>query len=68
MLTDFPQIKHRANGGVLILHARDVMRSPFAWEGRKRAVVSGEVRIENPGEQAAPLPTARPRPEKRNAS
>src|SRR5262249_46784164 len=39
------------------------MRSPFAWEGLERALVSGEVRIENPGEQGAPMPTARPRPE-----
>src|SRR5499433_4082806 len=65
--TDFRQIKpgalHRANGGFLVLHALDVMSSPFAWEGLERALVSGEVRIENPGEQMAPLPTARPRPE-----
>src|SRR5215468_3701484 len=65
--TDFRQIKpgalHRANGGFLVLHALDVMSSPFAWEGLERALVSGEVRIENPGEQVAPLPTARPRPE-----
>src|SRR5262249_19341399 len=67
MVTDFRQIKagtlHRANGGYLVLHALDVIRSPFAWEGLERALVSGEVRIENPGEQVAPLPTARPRPE-----
>src|SRR5262249_21754210 len=67
VVTDFRQIKpgalHRANGGFLILHALDVMPSPFAWEGLKRALVAGEVRIENPGEQVAPLPTARPRPE-----
>jgi predicted ATP-dependent protease len=67
VVTDFRQIKpgalHRANGGFLILHALDVLTSPFAWEGLKRALVSGEVRIENPGEQVAPLPTARPRPE-----
>jgi predicted ATP-dependent protease len=67
METDFRQIKpgalHRANGGFLVLHALDVMNSPFAWEGLERALVSGEVRIENPGEQVAPLPTARPRPE-----
>jgi len=67
METDFRQIKpgalHRANGGFLVLHALDVMNSPFAWDGLERALVSGEVRIENPGEQAAPLPTARPRPE-----
>src|SRR5262249_30095237 len=67
MVTDFRQVKpgalHRANGGFLVLHALDVMHSPFAWEALKRALVSGEVRIENPGEQVAPLPTARPRPE-----
>jgi predicted ATP-dependent protease len=67
MVTDFGQIKpgalHRANGGFLVLQARDVMLSPAAWEGLKRALTSGEVRIENPGEQVAPLPTARPRPE-----
>lgn len=67
MVTDFRQIKpgalHRANGGFLVLHALDVMRNPFAWEALERALVSGEVRIENPGEQVASLPTARPRPE-----
>jgi predicted ATP-dependent protease len=67
MVTDFRQIKpgalHRANGGFLVLHALDVIPSPFAWEGLKRALLSGEVRIENPGEQVAPLPTSRPRPE-----
>jgi predicted ATP-dependent protease len=67
MVTDFRQIKpgalHRANGGFLVLHALDIMRNPFAWEGLKRALMSGEVVIENPGEQGAPLPTTRPRPE-----
>ncbi|MDK1374845.1 MULTISPECIES: AAA family ATPase [unclassified Sinorhizobium] len=67
MVTDFLQIRpgalHRANGGFLVLHALDVMRNPFAWEGLKRALASGEVVIENPGEQGAPVPTNRPRPE-----
>src|SRR5215510_11772708 len=67
MVTDFRQVKpgalHRANGGFLVLHALDVMRSPFAWEGLERALVSGELRIENPGEEVAPVPTTRPRPE-----
>lgn len=65
MVTDFRQITpgalHRANGGFLVLHALDVMRNPLAWEGLERALLGGEVRIENPGEQVAP--TARPRPE-----
>jgi hypothetical protein len=59
MVTDFRQIKpgalHRANGGFLVLHALDVMPSPFAWEELKRALLSGEVRIENPGEQLSAL-------------
>jgi len=67
MVTDFRQIRpgalHRANGGFLVLHALDVMRNPFAWEGLKRGLASGEVVIENPGEQGAPMPTSRPRPE-----
>ncbi len=67
MVTDFRQIKpgalHRANGGVLVVHALDVLRNPFAWEGLKRALIAGEVVIENPGEQVAALPTTRPRPE-----
>src|SRR5262245_27936568 len=46
MVTDFRQVKpgalHRANGGFLVLHALDVMHSPFAWEALKRALVSGE--------------------------
>jgi predicted ATP-dependent protease len=59
MVTDFRQIKpgalHRANGGFLVLHALHVMPSPFAWEELKRALLSGEVRIENPGEQLSAL-------------
>src|SRR5262249_59983482 len=52
MVTDFRQIKpgalHRANGGFLVLHALDVMRSPFAWEGLGRALVSRDAPIANP--------------------
>ncbi|HWK63299.1 MAG TPA: AAA family ATPase [Rhizobiaceae bacterium] len=67
MTTDFRQIKpgalHRANGGFLVLHALEVLSNSFAWEGLKRALTSGEVRIENPGDQVASLPTTRPRPQ-----
>lgn len=66
MVTDFRQIRpgalHRANGGFLILHALDVVQNRFAWEGLKRALMSGEVVIENPDEQGAPAPITRPRP------
>jgi lon-related putative ATP-dependent protease len=55
---------HRANGGYLILQAADVLKSPFAWEALKRALVTGEARIEVPGQENRILPveTVRPQP------
>ena len=50
LLTDFGLIKpgalHRANGGYLILDASKVLMQPFVWEGLKRMLRSGEIRIE----------------------
>lgn len=50
--TDFTLIKpgalHKANGGYLVLEARKLLEEPFAWEGLKRALHSGCVRIESP--------------------
>ncbi len=67
LVTDFRQIKpgalQRANGGFLILQARDVLSAPFAWEVLKRALIGGEVTIENLGEQYSALPTERLQPE-----
>ena len=52
LLTDFTLIKpgvlHRANGGYLLLDAMKVLSSPNAWEGLKRALRFGEIRIESP--------------------
>jgi lon-related putative ATP-dependent protease len=54
MLTDFLLIKagalHRANGGYLLLDARKLLLSPFAWEALKRAIKAREIRIEQPAE------------------
>lgn len=36
---------HRADGGYLVLPARDVLLLPYAWEGLKRALREGKVRI-----------------------
>ncbi len=51
LLTDFNLIKpgalHRANGGYLILDASKVLMQPFVWEGLKRMLQSGEIRIES---------------------
>ncbi len=67
MVTDFTMIKpgalHRANGGYLILQARDVLTSPYAYEGLKRALRSQEIRIEALGEAAGLLPAASLRPD-----
>ncbi len=41
---------HLANGGYLILNARDVLLSPGTWEGLKRALRTHTVRIEDPTE------------------
>ncbi len=51
LVTDFTMIKpgalHKANGGYLILEALQVLQRPFAWEALKRALKSGQVRIES---------------------
>lgn len=49
---------HRANGGYLILDARQVLLEPFAWEGLKRALKSGEVKIESLGDSYSLISTA----------
>ena len=65
--TDLTMIKpgavHRANGGYLVLQARDLLMSPLSWETLKRTLRSGEVQIENIGEQYSPLPSSTLRPE-----
>jgi lon-related putative ATP-dependent protease len=49
--TDFTLIRagalHRANGGFLVVDARLLLMEPFAWEGLKRALHAGHVRIES---------------------
>ena len=51
LITDFTMIRpgalHRANGGYLIVDALKVLMQPFAWEGLKRALQAGEIRIES---------------------
>jgi lon-related putative ATP-dependent protease len=38
---------HRANGGFLVLDVMKVLAQPYAWEGLKRCLKSGVVRIES---------------------
>ncbi len=53
--TNFTLIKpgaiHRANGGYLIVDAREVLINPFAWDALKRCIRSGEIKIEDALEQ-----------------
>ena len=67
MSTDFRMIKpgalHRANGGFLILEAKDVLINPFSWEALKRAFDTRETTIENIGEAMSLVPTVTLRPE-----
>jgi predicted ATP-dependent protease len=41
----------RANGGYLLLAAKDVLMNPAVWPALKRAIKNKEVRIEDPFEQ-----------------
>ena len=54
LMTDFLLIKpgtlHRANGGYLLIDARKLLLSPFAWEALKRTIKAREIRIEQPAE------------------
>ena len=49
--TDFRHIKcgalHRANGGYLIVLAKDILTNPFAWKGLKRALLDEKISIES---------------------
>ena len=53
--TDFTLIKggsiHKANGGYLILGARELLTSQFSYEGLKRALQSGNIAIEETGQR-----------------
>jgi len=55
LITDFTLIKpcalHRANGGYLILDARDLLMQPFAWEALKRCLKTSAIRIASAAER-----------------
>jgi len=65
--TDFSLIRpgamHRANGGYLILPARDVLVNPYAWEGLKRVLRDGAIRIVEIGSQLGLVSAATLEPE-----
>ncbi|RJQ83815.1 MAG: ATP-dependent protease [Desulfobacteraceae bacterium] len=67
LLTDFTMIRagavHKANGGYLILDALKVLQMPFGWEGLKRAVRSGKIKIESIGQMYGLIATVSLEPE-----
>ncbi|UCV01725.1 Lon protease family protein [Dechloromonas denitrificans] len=54
---------HRANGGYLVLDASKLLSQPYAWEGLKRALQTGQVAIESIGDIYGVISTLRLQPE-----
>ena len=67
MVTDFTLVEPgsflRANGGYLVLQAKDVLKAPLAWDGLKRSIMSSRAQIEDMMHDYSFLPTAGIRPE-----
>jgi lon-related putative ATP-dependent protease len=67
LITDFNLIQagalHRANGGYLILDAERLIAGGFGWAALKRALQSGEVRIESIEQALSMATTVSLRPE-----
>ncbi len=67
LVTDYSQVKpgalHRANGGYLVLDARQLLNQPFAWDGLKRALRTREIRTESLGQTYGMISTAALEPE-----
>jgi hypothetical protein len=68
LYTDFSFIRagalHQANGGFLIIHVKEMMTNPKAWDAIKRALRTGQATIENlVDQQQAALVAASLKPE-----
>ncbi len=65
--TNFTMIKsgslHRADGGFLIVHAKDILKNPYCWDTLKRALINEEITVENIGEQYRSVPIITLKPE-----
>jgi predicted ATP-dependent protease len=59
LVTDFSRIRagslHRAHGGFLLLHLRDLLADEIAWEKLRRFLRSGRLQIEEPGMVYSPM-------------
>ncbi|MHB0877222.1 MAG: Lon protease family protein [Anaerolineae bacterium] len=67
LVTNFTMIKagalQRANGGYLMLSARDVLTKPFSWDALKRALHDRVATIETMGEELRVITTRSIEPE-----
>ncbi len=67
LLTDFTLIKpgvlHRANGGYLVLDARDLLKQVYAWDGLKLALNTRQIKIESLGQAFGVISTVSLEPE-----
>jgi len=67
LMTDFNLIKpgalHRANGGYLILDARELLMQPYAWEALKRTLRAQEIKITSLGQSLSLVSTVSLDPE-----
>ncbi|MBT5919760.1 MAG: AAA family ATPase [Alphaproteobacteria bacterium] len=67
LITNFSMIKggalHRANGGYLLIDAYKLLTQPYAYEGLKRALISGFVKIESLGQVLSLVSTVSLEPE-----
>ncbi|MBM9536541.1 Lon protease family protein [Desulfobulbus alkaliphilus] len=67
LVTDFSRIHagslHKAHGGFLMLHLRDLLADGLVWEKLRRFLRSGLVEIEEPGTTFAPIAAVSLQPE-----
>lgn len=67
MSTNFTKIKpgflHEANGGYLIVQAKDILSKSYAWDALKRALLTKQIQIENIGEHSGLMATTSLSPE-----
>ncbi len=67
LVTDFSRIRagslHKAHGGFLMLHLRDLLADGLVWEKLRRLLRSGRLQIEEPGTAFTPIATVSLEPE-----
>ena len=67
LLTNYRMLRagalHRANGGFLLVEARDLLLRPFAWPSLKRALKNREIKIESMAAEYSVITTRSLEPE-----